>query len=184
MNKLIHAELQKLATIRWFKITMGITLVMAPAFTLLAVFAAKRAPDLGDEEFIHGVLSISAVSSLVMLGVGIATMAGEFRHGTSVPTFLITPRTTRHHHRQTPHHRRRRCRRRSHQLWLGTRRRHPVPEPQRHPPPRRRHHTNVARSDHRHRARSAPSVSPSVRSPATWSSPSSEQSDGATSSRA
>ena len=27
-----------------------------------------------------------------MLGVGIATMAGEFRHGTCVPTFLITPR--------------------------------------------------------------------------------------------
>ena len=28
----------------------------------------------------------------MLLGVGIASMAGEFRHGTSVPTFLITPR--------------------------------------------------------------------------------------------
>ena len=41
---------------------------------------------------IHGVLSVRAVSSLVLLGVGIAAMAGEFRHGTSVPTFLISPR--------------------------------------------------------------------------------------------
>ena len=92
MNKLIHSEIRKLATTRWFKITMAITIMMAPVFTLLAVFAAKRAPDVGDDEFVHGVLSISAVSSLVLLGVGIATMAGEFRHGTSVPTFLISPR--------------------------------------------------------------------------------------------
>jgi ABC-type transport system involved in multi-copper enzyme maturation permease subunit len=92
MNRLIHSEVRKLITTRWFKIAMTVTIVMAPVFTLLAVFAAKRAPDVGDEEFIHGVLSISAVSSLVLLAVGIATIAGEFRHGTSVPTFLITPR--------------------------------------------------------------------------------------------
>ncbi len=70
---------------------MAITVLMAPAFTLLAVFAAKRDAGVDDREFVHGVLSISAVSSLVLLGVGIASMAGEFRHGTSVPTFLITP---------------------------------------------------------------------------------------------
>ncbi len=92
MNKLIHSEIRKLATTRWFKITMAITIMMAPVFTLIAVFAAKRAPDVGDKEFVHGVLSISAVSSLVLLGLGIATIAGEFRHGTSVPTFLISPR--------------------------------------------------------------------------------------------
>ena len=92
MNQLIHSEIRKLATTRWFKITMAITIMMAPVFTLIAVFAAKRAADVGDEEFVHGVLSISAVSSLVLLGVGIASMAGEFRHGTSVPTFLISPR--------------------------------------------------------------------------------------------
>jgi ABC-type transport system involved in multi-copper enzyme maturation permease subunit len=92
MNKLIHSEVRKLATTRWFKITMAITVMMAPAFTLLGVFADTRAPGVGDDEFVHGVLSVSVVSSLVLLGVGIAAMAGEFRHGTSVPTFLISPR--------------------------------------------------------------------------------------------
>jgi ABC-2 type transport system permease protein len=92
MNKLIHSEIRKLATTRWFKITMAITVMMAPAFTLLGVFADTRAAGVGDDEFVHGVLSVSAVSSLVLLGVGIAAMAGEFRHGTSVPTFLISPR--------------------------------------------------------------------------------------------
>ena len=92
MNKLIHSEIRKLATTRWFKITMATTIVMAPALTLLGVFANKRAPDVGDQEFVHGVLTVSVLSSLVLLGVGIATMAGEFRHGTSVPTFLISPR--------------------------------------------------------------------------------------------
>src|SRR4051794_10494361 len=77
---------------RGFKITTAVTLLMALAFTLIAVFAAKRAPTSGDDDFVHGVLSISAVTSLVMLGAGIATMAGEFRHGTCMPTFLISPR--------------------------------------------------------------------------------------------
>jgi ABC-2 type transport system permease protein len=92
MNKLLHSEVRKLATTRWFIATMAITITMAPVFTLIAAFAAKRAADVGDKEFVHGVLSISAVSSLVLLGVGIATIAGEFRHRTSVPTFLISPR--------------------------------------------------------------------------------------------
>ena len=92
MNKLIHSEIRKLATTRWFKITMAFTIVMAPAFTLLGIFADTRTPDVSDAEFVHGVLSVSALSSLVLLGVGIAVMAGEFRHGTSVPTFLISPR--------------------------------------------------------------------------------------------
>lgn len=92
MNQLVHSEIRKLTTTRWFRATVIVTVVMAPVFTLLAVFAAKRTDDVGDTEFVHGVLSISAVTSLVLLAVGIAATAGEFRHGTSVPTFLITPR--------------------------------------------------------------------------------------------
>jgi ABC-2 type transport system permease protein len=92
MNQLIRSEIHKLVTTRWFKAAIATTVVMAPVFTLLAVFVAKRDAGVGDREFVHGVLSISAVSSLMLLGVGIASMAGEFRHGTSVPTFLITPR--------------------------------------------------------------------------------------------
>jgi ABC-type transport system involved in multi-copper enzyme maturation permease subunit len=91
MKPLVHSEIRKLVTTRWFKITMAVTLMMAPTFTLIAVFVAKREAGVGDREFVHGVLSISAVSSLVLLAVGIAAIAGEFRHGTSVPTFLITP---------------------------------------------------------------------------------------------
>ncbi|MCU1361451.1 MAG: hypothetical protein JWN99_2740 [Ilumatobacteraceae bacterium] len=92
MNKLIHSEIRKLTTMRWFTIIVVFTIVMAPVFTLLGAFVAKRGPDVGDDEFVHGVLSVSALSSLVLLGMGIASMAGEFRHGTSVPTFLISPR--------------------------------------------------------------------------------------------
>ncbi len=64
MNKLIHSEIRKLATTRWFKITMAITIMMAPAFTLLGVFTATQA-QVGDDEFVHGVLKVSVVSSLV-----------------------------------------------------------------------------------------------------------------------
>ena len=49
MNKLIHSEIRKLATTRWFKITMAITIVMAPAFTLLGIFADTRTPDVSDD---------------------------------------------------------------------------------------------------------------------------------------
>ena len=92
MNTLIRGEIHKLATMRWVKIALAALIVMAPAFTLLGVFVATRDAGVDDRDFVRGVLSISAVSSLMFLGVGIASMAGEFRHGTSVPTFLITPR--------------------------------------------------------------------------------------------
>jgi ABC-type transport system involved in multi-copper enzyme maturation permease subunit len=92
MSNLIRSEIRKLATVRWFRITVAVTIVMASTFTLIAVFVGKREPDIDDSTYVHGVLSISAVSSLVLLGVGITSMAGEFRHGTSLPTFLVAPR--------------------------------------------------------------------------------------------
>ena len=46
---------------RRVQITMAITIMMAPSFTLLGVFADTRAPDVGDDEFVHG-CSVSALS--------------------------------------------------------------------------------------------------------------------------
>jgi hypothetical protein len=53
---------------------------------------AKGTAPLGTVESTHHILSTAALTSMVMLGVGIAAVGGEYRHGTNVTTFLVTPR--------------------------------------------------------------------------------------------
>ena len=92
MNRLIRSEIRKLTTTRWFKLTMAISVAMAPLSAAVNALTAKTGAGVRTDELIHHTLAVSAFTSIVLLGVGIAAMAGEFRHGTSVPTFLITPR--------------------------------------------------------------------------------------------
>ncbi len=92
MNRLIRSEIRKVVTTRWFKITMAVTAVLAIISPVITTLSAKSGEDIASTDFIHKILSISAGSMMVMLACGISVMAGEFRHGTSTPTFLITPR--------------------------------------------------------------------------------------------
>jgi hypothetical protein len=93
MNRLIRSELRKLATTTWWKVTVLVTLVMGPVAAVTSALTSKRtAASLGSPEAIHHVLATAALTSMVMLAMGIACSAGEYRHSTSIPTFLITPR--------------------------------------------------------------------------------------------
>jgi ABC-2 type transport system permease protein len=94
MTALIRSELRKLCTTRWFPITAIVTMLVGPAGALANVFAAnaETKATLGDEATIRHILSTSAMTSLVALAIGISVSAGEYRRGTCIPTFLITPR--------------------------------------------------------------------------------------------
>jgi ABC-type transport system involved in multi-copper enzyme maturation permease subunit len=93
MNRLIRAELRKLFTTTWWKVTIITTLAMGPVSAVSAALSWKRTTGLpGSPAEIHHVLSTAALTSMVMLAMGIAAAAGEYRHSTSIPTFLITPR--------------------------------------------------------------------------------------------
>jgi hypothetical protein len=92
MNRLIRSEILKLTSTTWFKVTALVILVLSPVSAVVNVFSNKGGPPLGSRAHIHHVLSSSALASMAMLATGIALMAGEHRHNTAVPTFLVTPR--------------------------------------------------------------------------------------------
>jgi ABC-2 type transport system permease protein len=93
MNNLVRSELRKLATTLWFKITVVTTLVLGPVAAAINALTSKEPPAvLGSAISIHHVLSIAPLTSMVMMAVGISIVGSEYRHGTSIPTFLITPR--------------------------------------------------------------------------------------------
>jgi ABC-type transport system involved in multi-copper enzyme maturation permease subunit len=93
MNRLIRAELRKLFTTRWWWVTIIATLAMGPVSAVTSALSSTRTTgSLGSPAAIHHVLATAALTSMVMLAMGIAATAGEYRHSTSIPTFLITPR--------------------------------------------------------------------------------------------
>lgn len=97
MISLVNSEFRKLFTTTWFKVTVAATIVLGPLSAVSNVYtgASKDRASLGSVQSIHHILSLGALTSMVMLAVGIGAMAGEYRHGTVVPTFLVTPRRGR-----------------------------------------------------------------------------------------
>ena len=94
MTRLIRSEIRKLTSVTWFKVT-----IVAADCPHPCVRDHQRVPagrngnaQLGTPDNIHHVLSSSALTSMVMLAIGIAMAANEYRHNTSIPTFLVTPR--------------------------------------------------------------------------------------------
>lgn len=94
MNHLIRSELRKLTSVTWWKVTMIATLALIPIAAIINVQTTRtgRGPALGSPANVHHVLASSALTSMVMLASGIAIAASEYRHGTSIPTYLTTPR--------------------------------------------------------------------------------------------
>jgi ABC-2 type transport system permease protein len=94
MTRLIRSELRKLMSVTWFKVTVVVAMVLMPISAITNVLQSGKfgGPALGSTANIHHVLSSSALTSMVMLAIGIAMAANEYRHNTSIPTFLVTPR--------------------------------------------------------------------------------------------
>jgi ABC-2 type transport system permease protein len=91
MTDLIRAELLKLRTLRTFWWTIAATIAFVPVSIAQAIFAKPPSAGLGSSEGIRNVFSAGASGGVVVLLIGIAVMAGEFRHNTVTSTFLITP---------------------------------------------------------------------------------------------
>ena len=94
MTRLIRAEIKKLTSTLGFWIAMAVIGALCPLAAVANVFS-HQGYTLGSTEHIHHVLAVSAITSLAMLAIGIITMAGEYRHGTIAPTFLVTPKRHR-----------------------------------------------------------------------------------------
>ena len=97
MITLARIELRKLTTTPALYVSAGIVAL----FTVLSVAAGimlagqQGTPPLGSEPNVTKTLSIAALSSMVMLVLGILATAGEFRHRTIMWTVLAEPRRGR-----------------------------------------------------------------------------------------
>lgn len=97
MTRLIHAELLKLRTTRTLVWSLAATVAFVPITIALAIHGTGGAdgPALDSGEGVRSVMAAGASGSLLMLVVGIMSMAGEFRHHTVTSTLLVTPDRTR-----------------------------------------------------------------------------------------
>jgi ABC-type transport system involved in multi-copper enzyme maturation permease subunit len=93
MTRLVHAELLKLRTTRTACIVLALAATGTAALTVAVLALAGRPgqPALGDDALRQLVGVPSGPLTLAALLLGILAMAGEFRHGTATPTFLVTP---------------------------------------------------------------------------------------------
>jgi ABC-2 type transport system permease protein len=93
--RLVSTELFKLRTMRFTWALIAAALALAPLGTALNISVfVKLLPglDLGSEAGLHSLLGNGANGSILVLALGIVSVAGEYRHGTIAHAFLITPR--------------------------------------------------------------------------------------------
>jgi ABC-2 type transport system permease protein len=97
MTRLIRAELLKLRTTRTARVLLALAAVGSAALVTLVLVLAGRPgqPALGDDALRQLVLVPEGPLTLAGLVLGVLGMAGEYRHGTATPTFLVTPARAR-----------------------------------------------------------------------------------------
>jgi ABC-2 type transport system permease protein len=93
MTRLVHAELLKLWTTRTARIVLVLAAAGTAALTVVVLTLAGRPgqPALGGDALRQLVGVPNGPLTLAALLLGILGMAGELRHGTATPTFLVTP---------------------------------------------------------------------------------------------
>ncbi len=87
MSDLVAAEFLKLRTTRTF---WSLT-VSALALTVLFTVTELATETAATEDDARSLLSTIGIGGLLMLVLGIVSSAGEYRHGTITPTFLVAP---------------------------------------------------------------------------------------------
>ena len=93
MTALVRAELLKLRTTRdlWWTIAATLLLVVATVALNMTGPADLTGMQLHSDAGVRTVLASASVGWLLLLLLGIASMAGEFRRGTATTTFLVAP---------------------------------------------------------------------------------------------
>ena len=96
MKSLVSIELYKLRTTPAAWVSLGITLVLGMASVAAnALVPSPGGPAFGSTDHVNHTLSVSALTSMVMLAIGVLVVAGEYRHRTIMQTFLGEPRRAR-----------------------------------------------------------------------------------------
>jgi ABC-type transport system involved in multi-copper enzyme maturation permease subunit len=93
VTRLVRAELFKLRTTRDLWWTAAATLLLVVATVALTITSPEDATgtQLNSDAGVRTVLASASAGSLLLLLLGIASIAGEFRHGTATTTFLVAP---------------------------------------------------------------------------------------------
>lgn len=96
MNTLVSIELSKLRTTPAAWVSLAVTLVLGTVSVASnALVPNPGGPAFGSTDHVNHALSVSALTSMVMLAIGVIIIAGEYRHRTIMQTFLGEPRRAR-----------------------------------------------------------------------------------------
>ena len=93
MRALLPIELYKLRTTPALWVALAVTLALAVTSTATTILVDGAAPaPVGSAGHVSKALSSAALTSVVMLALGVLVVAGEYRHRTIMQTYLGQPR--------------------------------------------------------------------------------------------